>query len=178
MFSLCGHAATGAKYSSTVIKITLFLPGHVCLWQISRKNAKTQVKYQHPASTGVEAEATRGTFIEKCSRLNRSDQIDGQRHAAENFQVTNRMNVLRGFFFIVSKRDTEYKGMQLSLDQMSPTKPAFPYADNHSEERKSTKSRLTPARSKVRASPYPQVTSSLSRLIPLTRSIPVNNRKN
>uniref|UniRef100_A0AAQ6INF0 SIM bHLH transcription factor 1b n=1 Tax=Anabas testudineus TaxID=64144 RepID=A0AAQ6INF0_ANATE len=30
--------------------------------------------------------------------------------------------------------DTEYKGMQLSLDQMSPTKPAFPYADssNHS----------------------------------------------
>uniref|UniRef100_A0A3Q1F0W8 Single-minded homolog 1-like n=1 Tax=Acanthochromis polyacanthus TaxID=80966 RepID=A0A3Q1F0W8_9TELE len=25
--------------------------------------------------------------------------------------------------------DTEYKGMQLSLDQMSPTKPAFPYAD-------------------------------------------------
>lgn len=50
--------------------------------------------------------------------------------------------------------------MQLSLDQMSPTKPAFPYADNHSEDRKSTKSRLTPAKAKVRASPYPQVTSS------------------
>lgn len=51
--------------------------------------------------------------------------------------------------------------MQLSLDQMSPTKPAFPYADNHSEDRKSTKSRLTPAKTKVRASPYPQVTNSL-----------------
>uniref|UniRef100_A0A3Q3FXL7 Single-minded homolog 1-like n=1 Tax=Labrus bergylta TaxID=56723 RepID=A0A3Q3FXL7_9LABR len=52
--------------------------------------------------------------------------------------------------------DTEYKGMQLSLDQMSPTKPAFPYADNHSEDRKSTKSRLTPAKAKARVSPYPQ----------------------
>lgn len=56
-----------------------------------------------------------------------------------------------------SKRDTEYKGMQLSLDQMSPTKPAFPYADSHAEDRKSTKSRLTPAKAKVRVSPYPQV---------------------
>ncbi|TKS75563.1 Single-minded -like protein 1 [Collichthys lucidus] len=52
--------------------------------------------------------------------------------------------------------DTEYKGMQLSLDQMSPTKPAFPYADSHSEDRKSTKSRLTQAKAKVRVSPYPQ----------------------
>lgn len=59
------------------------------------------------------------------------------------------------------KRDTEYKGMQLSLDQMSPTKPAFPYADSHAEDRKSTKSRLTQAKAKVRVSPYPQVTSSL-----------------
>lgn len=67
---------------------------------------------------------------------------------------------LLNLFFICVHRDTEYKGMQLSLDQMSPTKPAFPYADNHSEDRKSTKSRLTPAKAKVRASPYPQVTSS------------------
>lgn len=59
------------------------------------------------------------------------------------------------------KRDTEYKGMQLSLDQMSPTKPAFPYADSHAEDRKSTKSRLSQAKAKVRVSPYPQVTSSL-----------------
>lgn len=76
----------------------------------------------------------------------------------------DRNVALKGFFFvyfifIVSTRDTEYKGMQLSLDQMSPTKPAFPYADNHSEDRKSTKSRLTPAKTKVRASPYPQVTN-------------------
>lgn len=47
--------------------------------------------------------------------------------------------------------------MQLSLDQMSPTKPAFPYADSHTEDRKSTKSRLTQAKAKARVSPYPQV---------------------
>uniref|UniRef100_A0A673CMX5 SIM bHLH transcription factor 1b n=1 Tax=Sphaeramia orbicularis TaxID=375764 RepID=A0A673CMX5_9TELE len=52
--------------------------------------------------------------------------------------------------------DTEYKGMQLSLDQMSPSKPAFPYADSHSEDRKSTKSRLSQAKAKARVSPYPQ----------------------
>lgn len=51
--------------------------------------------------------------------------------------------------------------MQLSLDQMSPTKPAFPYADSHSEDRKSTKSRLTQAKAKARVSPYPQVINSL-----------------
>lgn len=66
--------------------------------------------------------------------------------------------------------------MQLSLDQMSPTKPAFPYADNHSEDRKSTKSRLTPAKTKVRASPYPQVTNSL-RTSDRTRLIPIDNTK-
>uniref|UniRef100_A0A672IJY7 Single-minded homolog 1-like n=1 Tax=Salarias fasciatus TaxID=181472 RepID=A0A672IJY7_SALFA len=58
--------------------------------------------------------------------------------------------------------DTEYKGMQLSLDQMSPTKPAFPYADSHSEDRKSTKSRLSQSKAKARVSPYPQVTRSES----------------
>uniref|UniRef100_A0A668A716 SIM bHLH transcription factor 1 n=1 Tax=Myripristis murdjan TaxID=586833 RepID=A0A668A716_9TELE len=52
--------------------------------------------------------------------------------------------------------DTEYKGMQLSLDQMSPSKPAFPYASAHTEDRKSTKSRLTQAKAKARVSPYPQ----------------------
>jgi len=60
-------------------------------------------------------------------------------------------------FIVCVKRDTEYKGMQLSLDQMSPTKPAFPYADSHSEDRKSTKSRLTQSKAKARVSPYPQV---------------------
>lgn len=59
--------------------------------------------------------------------------------------------------FMCFKRDTEYKGMQLSLDQMSPSKPAFPYADSHNEERKSTKSRLTQSKAKARVSPYPQV---------------------
>lgn len=51
--------------------------------------------------------------------------------------------------------------MQLSLDQMSPTKPAFPYAESHSEDRKSTKARLTQAKAKARVSPYPQVINSL-----------------
>uniref|UniRef100_A0A7N8XKS7 Single-minded homolog 1-like n=1 Tax=Mastacembelus armatus TaxID=205130 RepID=A0A7N8XKS7_9TELE len=52
--------------------------------------------------------------------------------------------------------ETEYKGMQLSLDQMSPTKPAFPYGDSHTEDAKSTKSRLTQTKAKPRVSPYPQ----------------------
>lgn len=51
--------------------------------------------------------------------------------------------------------------MQLSLDQMSPTKPAFPYADSHAEDRKSTKPRLAQPKAKTRASPYPQVADSL-----------------
>ncbi|KAF3702935.1 Single-minded -like protein 1 Class E basic helix-loop-helix protein 14 [Channa argus] len=58
--------------------------------------------------------------------------------------------------------DTEYKGMQLSLDQMSPTKPAFPYTDSHAEDRKSTKSRLTLAKAKARVSPYPQQFSAFN----------------
>ncbi|XP_072314706.1 single-minded homolog 1-like [Eucyclogobius newberryi] len=59
--------------------------------------------------------------------------------------------------------ETEYKGMQLSLDQMSPTKPAFPYAsDPHSEDRKSSKPRLNQGKSKARVSPYPQQFSAFN----------------
>ncbi|XP_077567621.1 single-minded homolog 1-like isoform X2 [Stigmatopora nigra] len=58
--------------------------------------------------------------------------------------------------------DTEYKGMQLSLDQMSPSKPAFPYTDSLSEDRKSTKSRLTQSKAKARVSPYPQQFSAFN----------------
>uniref|UniRef100_A0A1A8HLS5 Single-minded homolog 1b n=1 Tax=Nothobranchius kuhntae TaxID=321403 RepID=A0A1A8HLS5_NOTKU len=58
--------------------------------------------------------------------------------------------------------DTEYKGLQLSLDQMSPTKPAFPYAESHNEDRKSTKSRLTQSKAKARVSPYPQQFSAFN----------------
>jgi len=61
------------------------------------------------------------------------------------------------FLLVGQKRDTEYKGMQLSLDQMSPSKPAFPYANAHTEDRKAPKSRLTQAKAKARVSPYPQV---------------------
>ncbi|XP_067098124.1 single-minded homolog 1-like isoform X1 [Osmerus mordax] len=54
--------------------------------------------------------------------------------------------------------DTEYKGMQLSLDQMSPSKPPFPYTSTPgiTEERKGTKSRLSQSKAKARVSPYPQ----------------------
>ncbi|KAM9553386.1 single-minded homolog 1-A-like isoform 2-T2 [Salvelinus alpinus] len=54
--------------------------------------------------------------------------------------------------------DTEYKGMQLSLDQMTPSKPAFHYNSppSSTEERKGTKSRMTHTKAKIRVSPYPQ----------------------
>ncbi|XP_073694498.1 single-minded homolog 1-like [Garra rufa] len=53
--------------------------------------------------------------------------------------------------------DTEYKGMALSLDQLNPSKPAFPYANHHEPEDK------TPAansRRKILVSPYSQQFSS------------------
>uniref|UniRef100_A0A8C8J5Y2 Uncharacterized protein n=1 Tax=Oncorhynchus tshawytscha TaxID=74940 RepID=A0A8C8J5Y2_ONCTS len=54
--------------------------------------------------------------------------------------------------------DTEYKGIQLSLDQMTPSKPAFSYTSPPSttDERKGTKPCVTHTKAKVRVSPYPQ----------------------
>ncbi|CAB1342660.1 unnamed protein product [Coregonus sp. 'balchen'] len=54
--------------------------------------------------------------------------------------------------------DTEYKGMQLSLDQMTPSKPAFSYTSPPitTEERNGTKSCMIHTKAKVRVSPYPQ----------------------
>ncbi|XP_064780733.1 single-minded homolog 1-A-like isoform X2 [Oncorhynchus masou masou] len=54
--------------------------------------------------------------------------------------------------------DTEYKGIQLSLDQMTPSKPAFSYSSPPSttDERKGTKPCVTHTKAKVRVSPYPQ----------------------
>ncbi|XP_026699941.1 single-minded homolog 1 [Athene cunicularia] len=57
------------------------------------------------------------------------------------------------------KRDTEYKGLQLSLDQVTATKPAFSYANSTptiTDNRKGSKSRLSSTKSKSRTSPYPQ----------------------
>ncbi|XP_053565081.1 single-minded homolog 1 [Bombina bombina] len=54
--------------------------------------------------------------------------------------------------------DTEYKGLQLSLDQVT-TKPSFSYANSNStisEARKGSKSRLSSTKSKARTSPYPK----------------------
>ncbi|XP_073531861.1 single-minded homolog 1 [Phyllobates terribilis] len=54
--------------------------------------------------------------------------------------------------------DTEYKGLQLSLDQVT-TKPTFSYANSNptiNDSRKSNKSRLSNTKSKSRTSPYPQ----------------------
>ncbi|KAF1496675.1 hypothetical protein FQV08_0013253, partial [Pygoscelis antarcticus] len=55
--------------------------------------------------------------------------------------------------------DTEYKGLQLSLDQVTATKPAFSYANSTptiTDNRKGSKSRLSSTKSKSRTSPYPQ----------------------
>uniref|UniRef100_A0A5F9CZ84 SIM bHLH transcription factor 1 n=1 Tax=Oryctolagus cuniculus TaxID=9986 RepID=A0A5F9CZ84_RABIT len=56
--------------------------------------------------------------------------------------------------------DTEYKGLQLSLDQISASKPAFSYASSSTptmpDNRKGAKSRLSSSKSKSRTSPYPQ----------------------
>lgn len=58
-------------------------------------------------------------------------------------------------------RDTEYKGLQLSLDQISASKPSFSYASSSTptipDNRKGAKSRLSSSKSKSRTSPYPQV---------------------
>ncbi|XP_032506765.1 single-minded homolog 1 [Phocoena sinus] len=59
--------------------------------------------------------------------------------------------------------DTEYKGLQLSLDQISASKPAFSYAGSSTpamtDSRKGAKSRLSSSKSKSRTSPYPQFTA-------------------
>lgn len=64
------------------------------------------------------------------------------------------------FHFCLLYRDTEYKGLQLSLDQVTATKPAFSYANSAptiTDNRKGSKSRLSSTKSKSRTSPYPQV---------------------
>ncbi|KAJ8354136.1 hypothetical protein SKAU_G00217030 [Synaphobranchus kaupii] len=55
--------------------------------------------------------------------------------------------------------DTEYKGLQLSLDQVTSSKPAFPYsstATTITDTRKGSKSRVARSKAKARLSPYPQ----------------------
>ncbi|XP_051020367.1 single-minded homolog 1 isoform X1 [Acomys russatus] len=57
-------------------------------------------------------------------------------------------------------QDTEYKGLQLSLDQISASKPTFSYVSSSTptitDSRKGAKSRLSSNKSKSRTSPYPQ----------------------
>ncbi|XP_065102427.2 single-minded homolog 1-A [Paramisgurnus dabryanus] len=55
--------------------------------------------------------------------------------------------------------DTEYKGLQLSLDQVTSTKPSFTYSSPSnpiSENRRVGKSRVTRTKTKTRLSPYSQ----------------------
>ncbi|XP_015205072.1 single-minded homolog 1-A isoform X1 [Lepisosteus oculatus] len=55
--------------------------------------------------------------------------------------------------------ETEYKGLQLSLDQVTSNKPSFSYANSTptiTDSRKPSKSRVARTKSKARASPYPQ----------------------
>nr|XP_023844226.1 single-minded homolog 1-A-like [Salvelinus alpinus] len=58
-------------------------------------------------------------------------------------------------------RDTEYKGLQLSLDQVTDTKPSFPFSSaptSLTENRRAPKSRVSRAKAKARLSPYTQYT--------------------
>ncbi|XP_029599564.1 single-minded homolog 1-A-like [Salmo trutta] len=57
--------------------------------------------------------------------------------------------------------DTEYKGLQLSLDQVTDTKPSFPFSSaptSLTENRRAPKSRVSRAKTKARLSPYTQYT--------------------
>lgn len=57
-------------------------------------------------------------------------------------------------------RDTEYKGLQLSLEQVT-SKASFPYNSSMpsslEENRRTTKSRVSRPKAKARLSPYTQV---------------------
>ncbi|XP_028834773.1 single-minded homolog 1-A isoform X2 [Denticeps clupeoides] len=55
--------------------------------------------------------------------------------------------------------DNEYKGLQLSLDQVTSTKPAFPYSGTAAptaDSRRTSKSRSSRTKAKTRLSPYSQ----------------------
>ncbi|XP_058881641.1 single-minded homolog 1-like [Acipenser ruthenus] len=55
--------------------------------------------------------------------------------------------------------DTEYKGLQLSLDQVTSTKPSFSYANTApaiADSRKGNRARIIRTKTRARASPYPQ----------------------
>ena len=57
-------------------------------------------------------------------------------------------------------RDNEYKGLQLSLDQVTTTKPTFPYNSTPNpvtDNRRPNKTRAARTKGKTRLSPYPQV---------------------
>ncbi|XP_019896574.1 single-minded homolog 1-A [Esox lucius] len=57
--------------------------------------------------------------------------------------------------------DTEYKGLQLSLDQVTGTKPSFLYSSTPTslnENRRAPKSRVSRPKAKARLSPYTQYT--------------------
>ncbi|XP_010605507.1 single-minded homolog 1 [Fukomys damarensis] len=79
----------------------------------------------------------------------------GPRDQSESGRVTAASSVST-----LDPGDTEYKGLQLSLDQISASKPAFSYASSSTptltDNRKGTKSRLSSSKSKSRTSPYPQ----------------------
>lgn len=61
-------------------------------------------------------------------------------------------------------RETEYKGLQLSLDQAASNKPSFTYSSPSnlvSDSRKASKSRVSRTKPKTRLSPYPHVSALL-----------------
>ncbi|XP_009647330.1 single-minded homolog 1 [Egretta garzetta] len=76
-------------------------------------------------------------------------------HGCDTFHLRCAHHLL----LVQGQLDTEYKGLQLSLDQVTATKPAFSYANSTptiTDNRKGSKSRLSSTKSKSRTSPYPQ----------------------
>lgn len=71
-----------------------------------------------------------------------------------------RFGLTHYLFFL--NRETEYKGLQLSLDQAASNKPAFTYnspTSTLSDSRKASKSRVTRTKAKTRLSPYSNVSA-------------------
>lgn len=70
------------------------------------------------------------------------------------------VNAPCGIYACVLCRETEYKGLQLSLDQAT-SKASFPYSSNTAssltENCRTPKSRVSRPKTKARLSPYTQV---------------------
>lgn len=70
------------------------------------------------------------------------------------------MHCTSGLFCLCVFRETEYKGLQLSLDQAT-SKASFPCTSGLTDNCRTAKSRASRPKSKARLSPYTQVSAGL-----------------